>query len=134
MASNATFAQKIRPNQRRAIETLVATGNVSEAAAAAGVVRQTVYKWMAGDEVFKAALYAAETVALHSLQHELLAMTEEAIRALKELLASEKDSVKLRAVDLVFNRLLQIREKIVLEERVAVIEGALKEIVDARSS
>ena len=56
----------LKPRQVAAIAALLATGKISDAAAAGGVSTKTVYAWLKQD-AFKAELRAAEGDAMRSL-------------------------------------------------------------------
>ncbi|MCD6552444.1 MAG: helix-turn-helix domain-containing protein [Anaerolineae bacterium] len=99
----------VTPKQRKAIEALLTTGSVAAAAKAAGVSRQTLYRWRK-DTDFQDALRDAEREALQALSRSLVRLAEKATRTLEEMMESaERDSVKVRAADVVLARLLQVK-------------------------
>jgi len=120
--------ENLTPKQRKAIEALLTCGNVSSAALAAGVSRETIYRW-AKKDCFLEALRAGSRQALDDLSRLLLALGETAIATLK--IAMEDDSIpaatKVRAADVVFSRLLQFRELVSLEERIDKLERTIKD-------
>jgi len=114
--------KKLTPAQRKAIEALLTTGNVKQAAQEAGVHRSSIYKWMA-DDVFRAALRDAEQAAVESLSRSLVALGEKAATALSDALESNnKISVRLRASEVVIGNLLRLRELTELERRLTALE------------
>jgi phage terminase small subunit len=119
--------ENLTPKQRKAIEALLTCGDVSSAARAAGVSRDTVYRWAKKDN-FLDALRAGTSQALDDLSRLLLSLGETAISTLR--IAMEDDSIpantKVRAADIVFSRLLQFRELVSLEERVSELERTNK--------
>ena len=121
--SEIATEKKLTPAQRKAVETLLTTGSVSAAALAAGVHRSTLYKWQA-DEQFVEALRAAEAQAVAGLARSLAGLGESAAQALYEALQSDqKITVRLRAAEIVTDRLLKLRELVTLEERIAALEA-----------
>jgi len=125
MTQNATLG-KLTPRQRRALESLLVTGDVTAAAASASVTRQTVHRWLALD-VFKAALREGEAAKLESLSRALVRLGDKATQALEGALddAAAQPGAKVRAADVVLGRLLQLRELVSLEQRVSDLEEAL---------
>lgn len=118
---------KLTPKQYKAIESLLTSGNASEAAIAAGVSRDTLYRWLK-DDTFKKALIEAEGEALASLSRALVAMGEDAAATLRAAMADKAAPTgpKLRAADIVLGRLLQLRELVDLEERLSELERRVK--------
>ena len=125
MIGNATLG-KLTPRQRRALESLLVTGDVTAAAAAASVTRQTVHRWLAQD-AFKAALREGEAAKLEALSRSLVRLGDKAAQALEGALDDQaaQPGAKVRAADVVLGRLLQLRELVSLEQRVSDLEEAL---------
>ena len=122
--SEIATEKKLTPAQRKVIEALFTTGSVSEAALAAGVNRATIYKWRNNDDAFADALQEAEADAVAGLARSLAGLGESAAQALYDALQpGEKMSTRLRAAEIVTDRLLKLRELVTLEERIAVLEA-----------
>jgi transposase-like protein len=122
MVENMT-EKKLTPGQRKAIEALLTSGNVTAAATAAGVTRNTLYRWVRHDETFVAELQAAEAEAVQGLSRVLAGLGDSAAAALKDALdSSQKITVRLRAAEIVTDRLLKIRELVELEQRITELE------------
>lgn len=114
--------KRLTPGQRKAVETLLTTGNVTEAALSAGCHRSTLYKWM-DDETFTTALAEAEAEAVRSLSRNLAGLGDLATTALRAALgADQKMTVRLRAAEIVTDRLLKIRELVEFEQRLSALE------------
>ncbi|MBM3187536.1 MAG: hypothetical protein FJZ90_02315 [Chloroflexi bacterium] len=109
------------------MESLLTTGDVTEAAAAAGVVRQTVHRWLDQD-AFKAALREGEAAKLEALSRSLVRLGDKATQALEGTLddVAAPAGVKVRTADIVLARLLQLKELVNLEQRVAALEETLE--------
>jgi hypothetical protein len=75
-----------------AVEALVTGSSVTEAAAAAGVARQTVHRWLAGDPAFVAALNAAKQEHLGRVRGELRGLATDAVAVLREFLVTDARS------------------------------------------
>jgi len=126
MVENATLG-KLTPRQRLALESLLVTGDVSEAAAAAGVRRQSVHRWLK-EAPFKAALAEAEQEKLQALSRALMRLGDRATAALGQVFDSQaaQPGAKVRAADVVLARLLQLKELTDLEERLTDLEEAMQ--------
>jgi len=115
----------LTPKQRIAVEALVTTGNVTEAARQAGVKRKTVYRWQASNEAFILALRAAEAEAISALARRMASLAELATEALSDALKDDDLKLRLRAADIYLQRLIQIRQHGVLEDRMTALEQQL---------
>ena len=119
--------QKVTPRQRKAIESLLTLGNVSQAAHEAGVSRKTIYVWFKRP-AFVCALRQAEQQALDGLQRALVGLGDKAVGALADGMNTNTPIVsRIRAADVALARLLQLRELIDLEARVAELEERMAE-------
>ena len=124
MSENDT-PKKPTARQRKAITALLTTGDKNQAAEAAGVSRRTLYRWLHQAE-FRAALQLAETEALDELSRELVRLAGKAARTLERAMDSaELDNARIRAADIVLSRLLQLRELVTIEQRLAALENQL---------
>ena len=122
--SEIATEKKLTPTQRKVIETLFTTGSVSAAALAAGVNRATIYKWRNNDATFADAMQEAEAEAVAGLARSLAGLGESATQALFDALQpGEKMSTRLRAAEIVTDRLLKLRELVTLEERIKALEA-----------
>ncbi len=121
------MTQGITPKQRKAIESLMTNANVLEAAKAAGVSRQTIYRWMNTDVAFQQALCRAETEALTGLSRSLVTLGVKATQTLEQTLSDQSSSAgaRVRAADIILGQLLQLRELVSLEERISRLEQQL---------
>ena len=73
--------QTLSGKQRKALEALLHTGEVSHAATAAGVSRDTVYRWMK-QPAFAAAVRDAESRALDEVSRVLIRLSRAAVGTL----------------------------------------------------
>ena len=117
--------QTLSPEQRKAIYALLSSGNVKAAAKAAGVSRDSIYRWMK-EPAFKAELRAAEGLALEGLARSLLRLGDKAVAVLEAAMddLAAPHSVKLKAASVVFTHHPQLLEAVTLSERVAELEMA----------
>ena len=117
------MVEKVTPRQRKAIEALLTCGNVTRAAEAAGVTRNTLYRWFK-QEPFKVALAAAEGEVMQALSRTLVRLGDKAGSVLEQVLTDEAagDPVRLRAVAILLQNLVKVREAGALEQRVSVLE------------
>lgn len=119
--------ENLTPRKRKAIEALLTTCDTTKAAQAAGVSRDTVYRWLK-QEVFKNALEAGAKEALESLSRSLVSISSKAIETLEAALAYDikAPSTRVRAADVILGRLLQLKELVNLEERVSELERTVR--------
>jgi hypothetical protein len=113
--------KKLTPAQRLAIEKLLTSGSVEDAAISAKVARSSLYRWMK-DDLFVAELRAAEAEAITGLSRSLAGLGNMAASALRAALEDPKMSIRLRASEIVIGNLLKLRELVDLETRLAQLE------------
>lgn len=122
MAKNVT----IRPNQMKAIEIMLSAGNIDEAAAAAGVARQTVYRWLKEPD-FIEAMGMAESEALRLAATRFAGAVEVALDTILDILNnSQSDKNRLAAARAILSSLQAIRDMAVLEARIEALESRLE--------
>ena len=118
---------QLTPKQRRAVEALLTTGEVAAAAQAAGVSRDTLYRWLK-QPAFLGAVRAAEARALDDLSRLLVRLGRTAAATLAKAMADPAApyATRVRAADVALGRLLQLRELATLEARVVALEQAAR--------
>lgn len=117
----------LTPRQTLAIASLLASGKVSDAAAAADVAPKTVYTWLKQPE-FQAALSAATADTLRRLAARLAGLGDAAADALGDALDSEQPvAIRLRAADLVTQRTPALVQLVDLADRIARLEALLSD-------
>ena len=93
MSQNVT---PIRANQVKAIESMLTGANITKAANAAGVTRQTVTRWLS-EPAFRLALANAEAEALAAVARSMAGNADKAAAALVSILdapeASDRDKI-----------------------------------------
>lgn len=111
-------------NQKRVIPALLTYRHVEEAAAAVGIGKRTLLRWLAEDATFRQALAKAEGQAIDAAARQLVSLADEAVNTLRDLMDSEtaSDSVRLRAADAVLGHLFKLRELRSIEERLTALE------------
>ncbi len=124
MSENRTLPG-LSPKQRKAVAALLTTGDATAAAQAAGIARDTLYRWM-GQPLFLEAVRAAEAQALDDLSRVLVRLGRTAAGTLAKAMgdAATPMATRVRAADATLGRLLQLRELATLEARVAELERA----------
>ncbi len=128
MAEDQTLDPNLSPKQLRALEALLTSGNVAQAARAAEVTRDTLYRWMK-EPAFAKALRESEGIALDALTRSLRGLGDKAVTALAAVFDDETapHAVKIRAARVVLASHPQYLQSVVLAERVEAIEAALEE-------
>lgn len=111
--------------QRKAVEALLATGEVAAAARDVGVSRHTLHRWL-NDAQFRAAVRESEARALDELSRLLVRLGRTAATTLAKAMSDPAAPypTRVRAADATLGRLLQLRELATLEARVTELEQA----------
>jgi len=124
MSANRTPGD-LTSKQRKAVAALLTTREVSGAAEAAPVSRDTVYRWLK-QPVFIEAVRQAEAQALDDLSRVLVRLGRTAAGTLAKAMTdvAAPYPTRVRAADVTLARLLQLRELATLEARVAALEQA----------
>lgn len=124
MTRNVTDPE-LTPKQRKAVEALLVTGDVTAAAKEAGVSRESLYRWLK-QSVFLEAVREAEARALDELSRLLVRLGRSAATTLAKAMsdADVPAATRVRAADVTLARLLQLRELATLEARVTELERA----------
>jgi len=114
---------KLTSKKQEAIAALIGGATVTEAAAKAGVRRQTVHGWM-HERAFITELKAAEAKALNKISRKLVVLADRAVAVFKEVLDNPKANINLRVqvADKLIRRLIELRTQVDLEERVSELE------------
>lgn len=125
MPPDRTPWQNLTPKQRRAVEALLATGEVSAAAREAKVSRDTLHRWLK-QPVFIEAVREAEARAIDDLARMLVRLGRTATATLAKAMTDPAAPypTRVRAADAALSRLLQLRELATLEARVVDLERA----------
>jgi phage terminase small subunit len=112
--------------QRRAIEALLSTGDVTAAAKEARVGKSSLYRWLR-EPAFLAAVREAEAAALDELSRMLVRLGRTAVGTLAKAMSDPKAPwpTRVRAADASLARLLQLRELATLEARVTELERSV---------
>ncbi len=116
------MANKLTVRQSLAINALLSGQSKTAAAAAAGVRREQISRWLHQPE-FTEALAAGEAELMQNLNRRLLAVATKAVDNLAGVIeAPDSQSVGVRAADVVLSRLLSIRELSEIEQRLTALE------------
>jgi hypothetical protein len=123
MPRNVTPDEGLTGKQRKAVEALLATGEVTATAKEVGVARETVQRWLR-QPAFLQAVRDAEAKALDDLSRLLVRMGRTAAATLAKAMNDPATpmATRVRAADVALARLLQLRELATLETRVAELE------------
>lgn len=116
----------LKPKQRAFVKALLTCKDTRAAAAACGVSESSAWRWLREDAV-KAALYELESEAMSELSRGLLTLAKDALETLKDALDADKDSDRLKAVDIILSKLLALRELASIENQLSRLEGGISE-------
>ena len=122
MATNG----KLTPKRRAFVRALLTERDTKAAAVAAGIAERTAYRWVA-DQDIQAAIVEGEGAALTEVTRGLLRLSSTALETLENAMGDDDatTSARVRAADIVLARLLQLRELVTLEDRIAALEAAV---------
>jgi transposase-like protein len=110
--------------QLAAIDALLTAPTIGDAAAAAGVHRNTLRKWLQ-DAQFCTALHTAGDERIAATVRRLASLSGQAVSVLAEAMAAADTwPARIRAADIALARVLQLRELHELERRIAALEAA----------
>jgi len=125
MRHDPTPRQHLTAKQRKAVEALLTTGEVSAAAREAGIHRDTLHRWLK-QPLFAQAVRQAEARALDDLSRLLVRLGRTAVATLAKAMSDPATpaSSRVRAADAALGRLLQLRELATLEARITALEDA----------
>ncbi len=121
----------LTPKQRRALNYLMTTSDIAEAARQSGVSERSLRRWLA-DPAFAGALNEAEFALVETTTRRLTGMVELALDAVKEILGDRSASAtaRLRAAEIVLSEATRQRELRDLERRLGALEGLSAEQQD----
>ena len=97
----------LTPTQEQAAILLASGVSFTDVSLALNVNRGTLYKWqnLVGFQCF----YNLQCSDIReNLKHSLMSMTGEAINAITELLHSDNDAIKLKAAEMIINRVFSL--------------------------
>jgi phage terminase small subunit len=115
----------LTPKRRAFVRALLVEKDTKAAAKAAGVAERTAYRWV-GEPAIQGAILDAEGDALEAVTRGLLRLAHDAVDTLGDAMGDKEaaTSARVRAADIVLQRLLQLRELVTLEERLSALEAA----------
>ena len=127
MSQKITPERELTLKQRKAVEALLTTGEVTAAAKEVGVARETVQRWL-NQPLFSQAVKAAEARAIDDLSRMLVRLGRTATSTLAKAMSDPATpmSTRVRAADVALSRLLQLRELASLEARVSELEQTME--------
>ena len=110
----------------KAIDVIVAGGDDTAAAVAAGVTSRTIRRWK-GEPAFADAIIRAQDELLEKTSIELTRSAQFAVALLRQFLAdvAMKPQIRLRAAEILLNSTLRWRELKDVERRLAALEDAI---------
>lgn len=125
MRQNETLTAK----QKAAIVALLEGQTQATAAAAAGVARATIARWL-NEPAFVNALRNGSDGAIRAASARLAALSEHAVNAIEATMTTPTTPgavVKLRAADALLTHALRVREHADILERLATLEKMIDE-------
>jgi hypothetical protein len=123
MSTNLTARQK------RALSALTEGATIEAAGTQAGVSRQTIHTWLAQDD-FRTELSRAGGAALAAASMALLSATGDAVQVFVDALDPHAVVTRGRvlAAKTLLDMAIRYRDAGAIEERIAALEAALREI------
>lgn len=111
---------KLTPRQAKAIESLLTGASQDSAAAAAGVTRRTITRWLQTPS-FCDILRQAESERLAAVTRQLLTLASQAVDTLAAGMAGNALPTQIRAADLTLTHLTRTSELQALTNRLAEV-------------
>ena len=104
---------RLTPKKSKALQSLLTTTSISEAAEKAGISERTMYRYMK-DPSFNAYLRDAQVDVLKHTTMQLILFQEKALNVMKEFLDSSEiaPSLRLRTASYILNFSLAYQERI----------------------
>lgn len=123
--------QDLTRRQRRAISALLTYPTVEAAAAACGLARQTLFRYLADDR-FKLALAQAETEAIAQAARQMAGGASEAVAALRQVLENPDSTPgeRIKAARALLAALPSLRLLGSIEQRLSDLQGESNETDD----
>jgi len=109
LAGSADQGPRLSARKKKAIAAIIEAPNYEAAIPAAGVCRQTFYKWLR-DPDFKAELDRRLDELAGGAIGRIKSAAGEAVEALRALLNSESETIRLRAAQGIIDYTLKARE------------------------
>ena len=123
-------AVTLTPKQQKFLEAYCSGKSIEEAAALAGVKRRQAHRWLCEPAV-QAAIRERSAEAVRRAAAALEQAGHAAALTLVAGLEADSWPARLRAAELLLDRLLKFREHLDLEQRIAALEQRLAERDDA---
>ena len=116
----------LSPEQRRALDTYLATGDITQAARAGDCSERTFKRWKS-EPTFAAAMQGAQDTALDETAGLLVAASVSAVSLLRRVVEDdgEKMAHRLRAAGTLLDASLRWHELRSLSQRIQALEGAV---------
>ncbi len=116
----------LTPVKQRAIDAILSTRSIAEAATVADCSLRTLHRWLK-EPAFKTALTNAEGELLAAATRRLLHHHDTATTVVLSIMLDKSISagVRLRAAQIVIETMLKLRELRNVEERLSALEAAL---------
>lgn len=128
MSDNVAYidVSTLSPAQRRALDSLLSGGSKDQAAAAAGVTRRTLARYL-NDPIFRAALDKATGAAVGDVARRMIGGMETAVSIMLELAedANTPASVRLRAAIALVEHGPKLFEQVEIIKRLEALEAKL---------
>ena len=122
--------KRVTGKQAKALAALLDGLNLQDAAAAAGVNRKTLRRWLDDDAEFWRAYHRSSGASLQLAARRLTGKLDGAVALLGEVMddASAPAGVRLRAAQLVLDGALRLLEAADIETRLAALEEQLNRV------
>lgn len=116
---------RLSPKQLKALPHIVAAASDKEGCEAAGISRNTFYKWLREPE-FAVELTTRRNQVVNEALDIIKGHTGVAVKALVELLKTDNEPLKRQVANDILSHVLRVRETEDIEQRLDAIEKAIK--------
>ncbi len=120
---------EISPKQVSAIQALLVSPTVREAALKAGVVERTLYRWLRENTAFIEEYRRCRRLAFERAVSKLASLSDEAVESLREIIADKSISTRDRLVAI---RTILEHARLTEEAEVNVLVGQLEALLESQ--
>jgi hypothetical protein len=120
---NFTLSRK----QLKAIPVIISAKTITEGVKQAGISKTLFYDWMKDDN-FRNEFIAKQNDVIEAALKELKGLSSEAVESLGKLLReTENENIRLKAIALILDHTIKIKELEDIEKRLEALEGRLND-------
>ncbi|NCC53773.1 MAG: hypothetical protein EOM20_21565 [Spartobacteria bacterium] len=122
----AQYGTDLTARQKQAIEALLSSSSITEAAKATGIARRTLHRWLS-NEAFSLVLICERRTMLDVALNKLRVHVGEAVDTLARLLGDQHSGVQLQAAKTILDMAMRAAERTDVIQRIENLERSFNE-------